>query len=329
MKKYLFPVGLLLILGCNKLFEKVPNPDLAGTGTLKGIVVIADTLSGRYTFTAVPGITVYLKYTGDTTGFLYSSTANNQGLYTFNGIDTSIGYTVYAATENNAVRYDGKLAYTAGNFNDAKPDSIKLYPSENNQNGIHLVVQDTTLAKVSGTTAWIFNSRFALFSSDSAAQKAFDIVTNEFGVGNRLNVAPGWYYARVRTKINGTDYKGEDSAYVEATKIKTLTVLIRRQPAVTNGMELLVLDKDSTPVQGAQLFGYRSRSVSLLDSANAQAEFVLPSSASGMASLYNIDSAKYYIRSLKQVGSVALRSYDSVMVDKARVTKQIIRLKAM
>lgn len=305
---YLIIAGLLLTQ-CQKDSD---FNDLGGSSILSGVVVIVDTLNGPVTRNTAPNLTVYLRYSSQVSGYLVSNKADALGQYTFNGIDPDSAYVVYAYTDTGAVKMYGQLSYAAKTVGLRKSDTLKLYAAQQTQNAIHLLVVDTTLAPVPNVTAWVFNSK-VLFDADSSAGRMFDLPVNGSGVGNKFNLAAGTYYFRVKTRIGNMDVLGDTSAVVGATGITTVPLVLRNVTAQRNGIELTLHDIYGTPVNAATVYFYRLKSAYLADSVKA-ANYLFPltSDAAGLAAIYNIDSATYYYRAEKIIGTDTLRATDSI-----------------
>jgi hypothetical protein len=304
-------------MACNKsTFD-----DLSGQGTLKGVAVIYDTLNGYFSYAQAPNLKIYLKKAEDLTGYLYSTTSGSQAQYSFSGIEMGKSYKVYAGTDSGAVKLYGELNYTAGGFADGQSDSLKLFPSETNQNGIHLILQDSAGGRMANTTAWVFSSPL-LFNGDSSIGKIFDMVTNTYGVNNRFNLAPAKYYIRVNTKVGNINLKGTGTVDVSIAGIKTLLIPVARYSPNLNGFVILVNDITHNAINNVQIYVYRSRTVFFADATGVNSDYQLNSNISGQASMYNIDSARYYLRFIKQAGSATLTRLDSVDVDRTHITNQ-------
>jgi hypothetical protein len=316
---------ILFIAVCLLLFQckKSTLHDLSGTATLKGVVITFDTLHGAPAIILQKNSKVFLKYAGSASSFLYSTTTNDQAQFSFTGIELNQSYTIYSSSDTGSVKYAGRLDYEADKFTDGQSDTLKLYPSPDNQNGIHLIVMDSLDARVANVTAWVFNSQ-VLFAADTSAGRVFDMKSNNYGIDNLLNIAPGLYYLRIKVKIGNLDLAGETSVNVSPGEIKTAIIHLRSIPlANRNGMELQLNDIFGTPVYNASVYCYRSRAVWLLDSTETNSIFVLHSTAAGLASTYLIDSARYYLRMIKPVSSKdTLRRVDSIDVGKAVISKK-------
>lgn len=323
MKKLIpFLLVVLFLFEC----KKSDLHDLSGNITLRGVVVFMDTLKGVTATPVYKNAKVYLKYL-DSSGFMQSINANDQGQYSFSGIEGDQEYRIYAFSDTGAVKYSGLLDYKDGNFADRQFDTLKLYPSDNNQNGIHLIVRDSTGNRLPRLTAWIFNSP-VLFAADTSAGKAFDMVTNDYGVDNKYNLAIDKYYARVKVRIGNVDLIGEDSVEITENGIKNLIVVLRsRQVPGKNGMELILNDIFNTPVYNANIYTYRTRHVWLLDTLNTNSEFMLQSDGAGLATRYIVDTGRYYFRMIKVISAKdTLRRLDSIDVAPDLVSKKTYTL---
>jgi hypothetical protein len=312
MKKYILPLTLAFILfQCTKSTFN----DLGGSQTFKGVVVMYDTLNGVNTIIPAKNFKVYLKYPTSLAGtYLYTVTADALGQYLFNGIDGTRDYVVYAASDTGAVKYYGENVYAAPGTPGNQPDTLKLYPANNNQNGIHLIIRDSVGRPVPGLTAWVFNSA-VLFAADTSAGRIFDMQGNGYGVSNRYNIAPGTYYLRVKTKIGSLDLAGETNVDITATGIKNAIIVLRSIPLTRNGIEVKTFDIFSTPVADAKVYCYRSRTVFLNDTINYNNSlFTISSNAAGLAAAYIIDTGRYYLRAVRTVNSVTIKDTTNTTV---------------
>lgn len=319
---------LIAAVCCTVLFQckKSPFNDLSGPATLKGTAVVYDTLSGLVSPTPLKNAKVFLRYANNPASFLYSTTSNASGQYNFTGINLDRSYVIYASVDTGQVKYEGQLTYTANNFVDQQADTLKLFPSEKSQNGIHLITQDSTGGRLANITVWVFNNRF-LFAADTSAGKIFDMVTNSYGVANKFGLAPAKYYFRVKTKIGNIDLTAEDSVEVTATGIKPVVLTLRRKPLARNGIELTVLDQFGTPINNSISYFYRSKSLYEADTISySQSIFTLTSNAAGLAATYVIDPVKYYFRTIKVINSDTLKKADSITVGPNAISSKTVVL---
>lgn len=316
MKKYIFPIIIALIyLSCgDKNYD-----DLAGNENIKGVAVIYDTLSGVKNLILAKNLRVYLRNATDPAGFLYFNASTNQGLFSFSGIDRQKSYSVYASTDIDSVKYSGSLEYTGGSHT-SSGDTLKLFPSQSEQNGIHLIVKDAQGNPIPGVKAWVFNNP-TLFASDTIAGRIFDISVNSYGVGNRLNIAPAIYYLRVKTKIGNLELTGEATVEVPTKGIINATIILRNTPLARNGIEATIRDIYSTPLNGAKVYAYKSQLVFERDTVSySNSLFIMTSNQLGLASAYIIEPGTYYLRAIKVINTDTLKKTAVVSVTSNSIT---------
>lgn len=284
-------ISAIFILGCKKQNEKLENL------YIRGRLFLTDTLTNLAIDSVLSNKVIRLaEDNGDTLNFLYSDTTDNDGYFVFNLLnDGKTNFVIRYEEKINNIIYSTNQQVTKGQNNIA----VEVTPSQTKQNALHLIVADSANGRVVNTTAWVFNSAL-LFAADTSAGKIFDMTTdNVHGVSNKFNLPAGRYYLRIKTKIGNIDFKGEEIIDIENTGITTLVITINRLSQNHNGFQLLILDSLNTPVNNAQVYGYRSKAIFLIDSTNANSIFTLNSNNSGVATLSNIDSARYYLRTLK------------------------------
>src|SRR5258706_7960195 len=192
---FTFLAHFLLLSGC----QKSPYDDLAGTEKINGLAIVIDTLSGPVKNLLSPTIKVYLRYSDDPAGFLYSTISNDQGQFNFNGIDTAKAYIVYANENIGELKYYGELTYPIGTKYEERSDTLKLFPSQKDQNGIHVIVEDSLGGRVINTKVYLYNSN-VLFNMDTIVGYIFSLTTNEYGVANQFNMASDHYQLRALVK---------------------------------------------------------------------------------------------------------------------------------
>lgn len=308
---YIYIMFALLSLQCS---ESEFN-DLAGPYVLKGVVVIGDTLNGVRNYYPAKNYKVFIKYTGGVTnGFLYSTIADAAGQYSFNGIDPARNYTIYSSSDTGVVDYYGDRFYTAGSFTDKQSDSLILFPSSLSQNGIHLIVTNEQGHAVPNVTAWVFSNP-DLFTADTSAGRVFEIQANQYGVGNKLNIAAAKYYLRVKTRIGAKDLAGEDTVDVAETGLTNSHIILSNIPLPRNGIEADIKDSYGTPVADAKVYVYRSQYIFENDTEDfSNSLFVMTSNASGRASAYVIEPGNYFLRAVRVINNVILKNTATITV---------------
>lgn len=314
-----------IIIGCSCFCvacRKSPYHDLGGTETIKGVVILYDTLSGRVNKTSASGILVYLKYASDATGFLYSVKTDSQGKYSFAGISADSSYKIYARSELSPLMYYGELSLIPSDINGGRSDSLKLFPDISNQNGIHLIIEDEVGQRVGNLTAWVFNNP-VLFTNDSSTGRIFDIVTNQYGVGNAFNLVADDYYLRIRARTPTSLLLAEKTVRVSGNGIENVILTVN---SVSNGIEFFTNDASNLPIVAARTYFYRSPIVRDLDSTFANSEFTLTSDAAGRATVYMIDPAVYYFHSVKTIRDTSLNAKGNMTVSLNQVSSKVVQL---
>lgn len=307
----------LLLFQC----KKEEFNDLGGTYVLKGIVVTSDTLNGILQQSVAKNYKVYLKYDTTLNGYLYSTTADAQGKFSFNAIDTTRKYTIYALSDTGAVKYYGEILYQSGQYKKLIPDTLKLIPSQTTQNGMRIFSGDASTQPIPNVTVWVFNNA-ALFAADSSAGRIFEINTNTYGAGYKLNIAPGTYYLRARANIGNLKLWGEDTVEVKAQGITPDTLTLRTNQTNRNGIEATVLDKYLLPVDKANVYAYRSQQIFENDTTSfSNSLFIMGSNGSGLAAVYMIEPGTYYLRAVKVINKDTLMQTGTINVTAEHISK--------
>ncbi|MBK9103220.1 MAG: hypothetical protein IPL92_01280 [Saprospiraceae bacterium] len=323
MKKYI----LIILLGaflCQ--CEKSEFDDLSGSNTIGGVAIVKDTISGALSNYPLKKQEVFLRYKENSNGFLYSTYTNEQGQYLFNGINKDTTYIVYGFS-GTEVKYYGEIEYSGRTSDDNIPDTLSLFISQKAQNGIHIIVQDTLGNGIGKVKVQVYSSPI-IFATDSMAGYIFELNSNEYGIANKFSLAPGSYYFRCKINIGGLQFEGLDSIKIETEGVKTIVISMSDVTPDKNGMEIQLLDVYETPINKAHVFVYKSRSTFLLDTIDySNYIYNLVSTDAGMATLYSIDSSKYYLRSVSIFNQDTLQQLDSIDVGLSNITTKVIILK--
>jgi len=299
--------------------------DLSGPKTLKGRVLLKDTINGSSYDVPVKSIEVFLADLKDTAIFLNSVRTDKDGYFSFGGIDPAVGYKVYARIDTGAVKYYGELRYEIGKLEENKDRSLMLYPALDIQNGMHVVVQDAGKARMPGVTVWVYTNR-SFYNAGTVEGKTLELTTNASGIANKMNLAPQTYYLRVKGRIGNIDISGTDSTTLTAAAINTVVLKVTTTLPKRNGMEILVEGIEGAPIDGATVFAYRSPTIYDLDKNGTNSLFLMPSDKTGKAAAYDIDPALYYLRAVKIVGKDTLKGKDTISVSKTRIVDRSIIL---
>jgi hypothetical protein len=117
---------------------------------------------------------------------------------------------------------------------------------------------------------------------------------------------------------------------IASAGINTVNIVLSKLPFFRNGIELYTLDVFGSPLNNAKTYFYRSKSTYLADTLNinySNSLFSLSSNASGFASTYLVDSAKYYFRSVRVIANDTLKATDSIQVQYNGISRKTIVLK--
>jgi hypothetical protein len=325
MKKIIVSLTIIsfAVLACKK-YNQIQS-DADSKLYIYGRVFVEDSINDNGIIKPLLKVTpISISYKNDSVAILKTTNTSDSGYFSFSNMKKDAEYVIIAQAETGSG--DSKVFFSGSVnvlLNESKTNITPLLKLDNSkQNGIHLIVLDNTGGKISNITAWVFNNP-SLFAADTSAGKIFDMVTNPYGVSNKFNISQGRYFLRIKTRIGNIDLKGEGVIDIENTGIKTLVITVFQNQ---NGFELVVFDNQNAPVNNAQVYGYRSLTVSQLDSNNTNSIFILNTSASGGCSLYNIDPARYYLKTIKQIGAIVLKSEDVIDVNNNMVATKTIRL---
>lgn len=224
MKRIIAAIALSLgLIMCGK---DHPRHDLSGSYTLQGVAVVYDTLTGNYTYTVLKSLDVYLRNSADTTGYLVGRKTDNLGRYSFNGIDTTAAYTVYASVNTDTLKYYGELVYPPNKIKNYESDTLKLYPSKINQNGMFIRTLDSTNHLLPYVNVYVFGSKVVWLNSDSTGS-TFVIKSDAFGRALKTNLAPGRYYLSAVDSTNKIIIKSRDSFEVKSQDINSKDLILK------------------------------------------------------------------------------------------------------
>jgi hypothetical protein len=313
VKHLLYPIALIgiLTLSCNK------NPgydDLSGTGIIRGVVVLYDTLTGPHGFVYTRPIPVYLRYPSDSSGYLYSTMTNSSGQFSFSGIDNNKAYVAFASFDSAQVQFVGQFTYPALQTADYVTDTLRLYPSQTNENGIFLQLQDTLGGALAGFKVFIFNSR-PLWANNDSLGNVYSLVSDPFGRAVQLNVSPGWYWIHAPGVFHNLTLQASDSVLVDTQGIsqrKTIT-LRTATAAYGNGFSLFLTDSTGTPLANATVYVFSSR-VLWGNNDSTGNIFTLQTDINGKCIQQNLIPGEYYFHAQKALGNLFLEASDSVAV---------------
>lgn len=303
----------LLVLACNK---KPSYDDLSGSSYIAGTVVLYDTLTGPYGYVNVHPITVYLRYANDSTTFLYSTTTNSAGQYTFTGISPNQAYVAYAYYDSANLQFIGQFTYPVNDTAVYHTDTLKLNPAQSNQNGMFFQLRDSATGDpLPGCKVFIFSSR-TLWANDDSLGNVYSLVSDNFGRCLQLNVVPGKYWIHAKGTFHNLTLQTSDSIVVDTQGITNPAKVLRLAPAPAaygTGFQLYLTDSNNLPLSNATVYVFNSR-VLWGNSDSTGNVFTLQTDGRGLCIAQNIIAGEYYYHAQWLGNGIVLQASDSVKV---------------
>jgi len=317
MKRYInFTVILsfLLIAGC----AKDQWAELSGDYTLNGVALLTDTLNGIIKYAPLKNSLVYLKKDPASTTYIQSAKTDANGKYSFNGLNHDSTFYIFGLSDTSAVKYSGLLNYPGGTYSDRESDTLRLYPSNSNQNAIHIIAMQNDGTPPGVLTVAVYGNSDGQ-ANGTADGKLFDMTTSSNGIANMFNVPAKHYYFLATMKVGSTYYKATGDKDVGDTGIYTIPLVMAAYDPHTNGFTIPLQDKDGSPVNGAIAYFYRSKEVYDIDKDLVNSDFQVSTGLDGIAAYYNIPAGTYYFTAVKTLGTTKLTGSGTVSVDESGI----------
>ena len=297
--------------------------DLSGDSTIRGTVVLYDTLTGPFNYYGVHPLTVYLGYPGDTTSYLYSTVTNGLGQFSFNGIDQTQAYLVYARMDSMQIHFYGQILYSANNPALFASDTLALYPSQTNQNGIFYHLLDTLGGPLPGCSFFIFSSR-ELWANNDSIGADYTLKADSYGRCLQMNVNPGEYFVRAMGTYAGLAVDSIDSVTVPQVNIISRSLTLR---AVPNNSKLIyhLQDASGDPLPYTDVYIFNSQ-VLWNNSDSSGAAYFVVSDSTGTAKVANIVPGNYYVHALNFTGPDTLKAVDNFTVPATTTVTRSLQL---
>lgn len=326
MKKLSICAGLicLVFLACVK-DNKDNLGDLGGSYTLNGVVMLYDSLTGDYSYAAVGGVTVYIKYTGDQSGYLTSNTATAAGLYSFTGIDSTKAYTVYAHLAPDSILYYGGISYRVNSIHNRESDTLKLYPDSVNQTGIYFRLTDNAGGILANADFYLFSNKDRRDAIDTT-HATYHLKSDNFGRVLKMNPGAGTYYIYSAVTSQKQFLSGKADAPVGTSGIYRSTLTLT--PAATTELDFSLVDGNNNPVAGCNVFVYNSKDLwnNPDDSTGVGSIYQLVSDIHGNCRVLNADGGAYYVHAYVKFGTLVLRGKDQFVAPPNTTTSRQIGL---
>jgi hypothetical protein len=325
MKK--LPIGAVLCLLFWTCVKNNKNSlgDLGGSYTLNGVVMLYDTLTGDYSYAPAGGVTVYIKYSTDPTGYLTFNNATAAGSYSFTGIDSTKAYTVYAHLTADSILYYGSIPYAPMTIHNRESDTLRLYPDSANQNGLYYRLTDSAGGLLAGANFYIFANKDRRDNIDTN-NATYHLRSDNFGRVLKMNVSAGAYYLYGVDTSKNQLLSGKTDVTVGSSRIAAGTLALT--PAATTELDFSLVDGSSNPVGGCNVYVYNSKDLwdNPDDSTGVGSIYQLVTDIRGKCRVLNADGGPYYIHAYGKFGALVLRGADQFIAPKNTVTVRQIGL---
>lgn len=324
MRKYIL-IALMLpafFLTCKK--NQTNFHDLSGDSIIRGTVVLYDTLTAPFNYYGVHPLTVYLRYPSDSTSYLYSAVTNGLGQFSFSGIDPKQSYVVYGRMDSLQIHFYGQINYPANTSSLYATDTLALYPSQINQNGIFYHLQDSAGGPLAGCSLYIFSSK-QLWKNNDSVGAVYTLKSDAYGRCLQMNVDPGEYYVRAMGTFAGLALDSTDSVHVSVDSIQTRYLTLAVVKPSGNKLIYNVQDSLGDPLPQVGIYLFNSRVLWASSDFSGSAYF-FKSDSTGKGKLSNIAPGNYYVHALSIVGSLQLQAVDSFSMPAAATVTRTIQL---
>lgn len=314
MRKYILIVIVLLAGACKKFRDLKDDSDVKGTDRIRGRLFLFDNLTSDNSARPLGGKRVTIGYADlpDSLNFLYEQPATADGYFDFKHLMAGTRYRLNYSEEINGILYSGTV------FAKAPQDTISMVVTvdRSNQNGFHIVVEDSLSGTIRGMEVCVFNSRF-LFDSKSCAVSTFKINTDTLGRIFRFKIPEDKYYFRGNIIINNTEYEIADSITV-GDRVEMDTFRLFRQPVV-NGIHYTVLDAFGGRVPNVSICVFSSLELYRRDTCEGH-NFRISVGVDGTGELRNVTAGTYYVFMKQVFGGLSYYARDTIMIDKRLVS---------
>ncbi len=309
----------ILVSASFAAFTSCHKKDTFSENKLTGKLHLNDTILKKGILIPQADVDVLLSYSNNFSDYIFKTKTNNEGSFSFSYQPTGTApLLMLAKTIKDNIIYTG-ISETA-TFSSS--GSLVMYPQVSN--GIKVIARDSQGNLLPNVSICLFSSQLVL-SIDDCSLAVKNQTTNESGVAFFTSLSPGSFFILAKTAFGNLNLRWTGSAVtVTNSGITTLDITLTNQ----NGFILTINDSQPipNPVNGVQIFGYRSKAIYLIDSTHLSSIFSLNTNNAGKASLYNIDAAQYYLRIIKQIGNTTLKKMDSVDVNNSGVTTKTIQI---
>ena len=308
-----------ICLSCNKYHQLKDIDLMKNPSYIHGRLFLTDTLTQSAVDVPQSGkkITISLKDPADPLNFIYSTTTDAEGYFSFENVSADLKYRVsysetiggklYGADSNGVGAPSGQLALTA-----------RLL--KNQQKGVVFTVTDSLGKKLAAAEVCLFTTPLAS-GAKACDGSNYSVKTDPNGRAPQFGLNSDRYYVLAKSTINGVFHIFRGSVVI-TNKVEEVNVVLRTEPApVTNGLKFLLTDEKDSPLGGARICLFNSKVLFDRDTCEAS-NYSLITGPAGKASISDIPAGKYYI-----LGEVALKDFKLIAKDSVVVGTAIQELK--
>jgi hypothetical protein len=294
---------LAVLIGC----KKAADGDLSGDKTIIGRLFLLDTLTKSAINTPLAKKKVTIRYSDskDTLNYLFSTTTNEEGYFTFSNLKEGRQYTV---SYNETI--DGVI-YNGSDFASAPSNSVIVTGKIANkrQKGIAFTVRDFSGNKLKEASLCIFTSPTTIgYQSGLCDGSSYSLKTDAGGHASLFGIPNGNYYILSTIIINGIPLITRNEVKV-ADSVSYATVTL----AKPNGIHFITKDANSDIIGNVNICVFTSQ-VLFQNGSCEGSNFQLTSNSGGQADKYNMDKSTYYILSTKVIGKDTLIGKNTVLL---------------
>jgi hypothetical protein len=190
-----------MMLACNKTGQG----DIWGQNIVKGKVYAINTYENNSVIQILPNVTVYLSYPqanftnaliDTTSGYLYTTTTDSSGGFTFANLSPNQSYQVYAvATINDSVMQNVLFSGLQQITPSSTFVNLQLVFNTNYQNLLYLSAQDAINQEgLAGCKIGIYTSYVAAYTSGNLIGSSFKLTSDSYGNAFIANLNPNLSY---------------------------------------------------------------------------------------------------------------------------------------
>jgi hypothetical protein len=295
MKKRTYILAILtglLFIACEK-YKQLEQDDILGeeTSLVYGRLFLMDTLSQRAVNTPLASKKVTIRFADsqDSINYLYSTTTNADGYFTFANLRKDKTYRVsYEET------VDGKIM--KGDTATVVPfDSCRVFARlSQNQPGVLFIVTDSNGVRLTGVDICVSNSPVP-YNNNTCEGSSFSIKSDQYGRASRFNLAEGGpYYVFSKIIIKDVTYIDKQIFTIGKTvHTQPLTLKAPAQQA-TNTYEITVVDAFKNPINNAAVCMFSSPDLYKRDTCEGS-NYSARTDTKGKAVLSGIVTGTYFV----------------------------------